>query len=194
MVSWIKPVLISTGFIAVVMHLKVIVPAVAVDFSQAPILLSSFLSWLRPPYLYVVTNVIIVVIGVSSRFYRSISSSNDGSKDYDVSYSGDYNKSHQTDHQHFVHRDSPRRSETKEADFSFVTVISPSKIIVEVKERPEVVTEKVAEAAAMVKEEKKMCLVVVAEPEILSPVEKPLVTARIGHRKLVKITTAGKLI
>ncbi|VVA90934.1 unnamed protein product [Arabis nemorensis] len=192
MASWIKPVLISTGFVAIGMHLKVIVPA-TVDFSQGPIILSSFLSWLRPPYLYVIINAIIIVIGVSSKFYRSISINNDGSKDYEVSYGGDYNKSHQTEQHQFVHQARPRRSEAKEADFSFVTVVSPSKIIVEVKESPEVVTKKVAEAAAMVKEEEERSIVVVEEPEkVSSPVEKPLVTARIGHRKLVKTTTAER--
>ncbi|KFK43415.1 hypothetical protein AALP_AA1G122900 [Arabis alpina] len=204
MASWIKPVLISTGVVAIAMHLKVIVPAtIAIDFSQAPILLSYFLSWLRPPYLYVIINVIIVVIGVSSRLYRTISSNNDGNKDYEVSYNGDYNnshKSHQTEQHQFdhQHQDRPRRSDTKEADFSFVAVVSPSKIIVEVKERPEVVKEKLAEATAMVDEEKEMSLVVVGEPEKQSSiekpssVEKPLVTARIGHRKLVKTTTAER--
>ncbi|KFK43413.1 hypothetical protein AALP_AA1G122700 [Arabis alpina] len=192
MASWIKPVLISTGVVAIAMHLKVIVPAtIAIDFSQAPILLSYFLSWLRPPYLYVIINVIIVVIGVSSKFYRSISINNDGSKDYEVSYNGDYNKSHQTEQHQFVHQhqDRPRRFETKEADFDFVTVISSSKIIVEVKERPEVVKEKLA---VMVEEKKERSLVVGEEPEKQSSIEKPRVTARIGHRKLIKTTTAER--
>ncbi|CAH2038293.1 unnamed protein product [Thlaspi arvense] len=182
MASWIKPVLISTGFVAMAMHLKLIVPAVAVDFSRGPILLSSFLSWLKPPYLYVITNAIIVVIGVSSRYYRNIAS-NDG-KDYEVlSYGGDYK--FQTEHN--VHRSPPRRSETKDEDFSYVVATPPSKITVEEKEIPEIVTERLAEAAAKVEEEK-MCLTVVAKSENLTPVEKPLVSARIGQRKAVKTT------
>ncbi|XP_010473336.1 PREDICTED: uncharacterized protein LOC104752793 [Camelina sativa] len=75
MVSWmltIKAVLLSSGVASVVMLLKVSVP-VAVDFSvsQAPILWSSLLSWLKPPYLYVVTNGIIITIVASSKYYRS---------------------------------------------------------------------------------------------------------------------------
>jgi len=186
MASWIKPVLISTGFIAMAMHLKVIVPVVAVDFSRGPILLSSFLSWLKPPYLYVITNVIILIIGVSSKYYHIISSNNDG-KDNQNSYSGDY-KSHQTE-QHNVHQDPPRRPETKDTDFSFVSEIPPAKIIVEKKEKVEVVTKKLA---ATVEKENKS-LVVVAESKNLTPVEKPLVTARIGQRKpAVKTTTAER--
>ncbi|ESQ35731.1 hypothetical protein EUTSA_v10008322mg [Eutrema salsugineum] len=186
MASWIKPVLISTGFVAMGMHLKVIVP-VAVDFSQAPILLSSFTSWLKPPYLYVITNVIIVVIGVSSRYYRCITS-NDG-KDYEVSYGGDY-KNHQTEQQIF-HRAPPRRPETKDEDFSFFAATPPANIVVEEKERPEAVREKLAESEAEVEEEKR-CLVEVAKPESMIPVEKPLVSARIGQRKPVKTTTAER--
>uniref|UniRef100_A0A1J3FTU3 DUF4408 domain-containing protein n=1 Tax=Noccaea caerulescens TaxID=107243 RepID=A0A1J3FTU3_NOCCA len=189
MASWIKPVLISTGFIAMAMHLKVIVPVVAVDFSRGPILLSSFLSWLKPPYLYVITNIIILVIGVSSKYYQIISS-NDG-KDSETSYAGDY-KSHQIEQQNFVHRDPPRRPEMKDTDFSFVAAIPPSKVIVEKKERPAVVNEKLAKAAVTVEKENKS-LVVVAESKILTPIEKPLVTARIGQRKpAVKVTTAER--
>ncbi|XP_010419437.1 PREDICTED: uncharacterized protein LOC104705157 [Camelina sativa] len=75
MVSWmmtIKAVLLSSGVASVVTLLKVSVP-VAVDFSvsQAPILWRSLLSWLKPPYLYVVTNGIIITIVASSKYYRS---------------------------------------------------------------------------------------------------------------------------
>ncbi|CAN8294268.1 unnamed protein product [Cochlearia groenlandica] len=197
MASWIKPVLISTGVLAVAMHLKVIVPVVAVDFSRGPVLLSSFLTWLKPPYLYVITNFIIIVIGVSSRYYRSIAG-NDGAKDYEaVSYVGEYKNHHHHHHQsenHIVHRDSSRRSDKeKEADLGFSSAadVSPAKIIVEKKEIPEVVRKRIEEAAVKVEEEKR-CLAVVAKSENLTPAEKPLVTARIGQRKLVKTTTAER--
>ncbi|KAJ0265818.1 Cotton fiber [Hirschfeldia incana] len=75
MVSWlmtIKAVLISTGVASVGLLLKVSVP-VAVDFSvsQAPVIWSSLLSWLKPPYLYILTNGIIITIVASSKYYRS---------------------------------------------------------------------------------------------------------------------------
>lgn len=188
MTSWMKAVLISTGFVATAMHLKVIVP-VALDFSQAPIILSSFLTWLKPPYLYVITNVIIIVIFVSSKFLRSttVSSSHVDGKDYEVSYSGD-NKFQTDHHQQNVHQ-APlrRRTETKDADFDFIAKVTPSIIVNE----PEVVTERLAKAAETVEEEKK-CIVVVSKSEIQPPVEKPLVTARIGQRKpVVKTSPAG---
>ncbi|KAJ4915466.1 hypothetical protein Rs2_01016 [Raphanus sativus] len=181
MASWIKPVLISTGVVAVAMQLKIIVPVVALDFSRAPILFGSFLSWLKPPYLYVITNVIIAMIGFSSIYHRIIT--NPEVKDHGGSYGGD----HKFQNEQNVHRAQPQRSE----DFSFIAVTPPSKTIVKEIERPEVFTEKLAEAAAKVEEEKK-CLVVVAKPENQTPVEKPLVSARIGQRKLVKTTTAER--
>ncbi|KAL1222877.1 hypothetical protein V5N11_022180 [Cardamine amara subsp. amara] len=189
MASWMKAVLISTGFVAIAMHLKVLVP-MAVDFSQAPILLSSVLTWLRPPYLYVITNVIIIVIGVSSTFYRStVVASHDGKDHYEVSYSGD-NK-FQTDHQNIVQQ-APlrRRTDTKDAEFSFIAENSQSVIVKE----PEVVyeeKERPVEAAATVEKEMKF-LVVAAKSENQPPAEKPLVSARIGQRKLVKATPAER--
>lgn len=194
MASWMKAVLISTGFLATAMHLKVIVP-VAVDFSQAPILFSSLLAWLKPPYLYVITNVIIVVIFVSSKFFRSTVSSTER-KDYEVSYSGDNKfQTHQNDHQQNVNR-APlrRRTESKDSDFGgFIAKVSA---LIVVKE-PEVVHEEkerlVVEAAEMViKEEKSNSLVVVAKSGNQTPVEKPLVTARIGQRKPVVKTTPAE--
>ncbi|XP_010533867.1 PREDICTED: uncharacterized protein LOC104809550 [Tarenaya hassleriana] len=85
--SWImsiKAVLISTGVIAMALLLKVYVP-VAIDFSvsRASILWSSLLLWLKPPYLYFVTNGIIITIAASSKFYRS-SSYRDDDQDVDV--------------------------------------------------------------------------------------------------------------
>ena len=77
MVSWLmtlKAVLISSGVASVGLLLKVYVPT-AVDFSvsQAPVLWSSLLSWLKPPYLYVLTNGIIITIVASSKYYRNSS-------------------------------------------------------------------------------------------------------------------------
>lgn len=90
MVSWlmtIKAVLILSGVASVALLLKVSVP-VAVDFcvSRAPIMWSSLLSWLKPPYLYVITNGIIITIVASSRYYRG----NGHLEDDEIVYGGDY--------------------------------------------------------------------------------------------------------
>ncbi|CAH8340765.1 unnamed protein product [Eruca vesicaria subsp. sativa] len=75
MVSWLmttKAVLISSSVATVGLLLKLSVP-IAVDFasSQAPIIWSSLLSWLKPPYLYILTNGIIITIVASSKYYQS---------------------------------------------------------------------------------------------------------------------------
>ncbi|KAM7256250.1 hypothetical protein ACFE04_011991 [Oxalis oulophora] len=67
-----KLVLISTGVLSVVFAVKNSVPLV-VDFSttQASSIWSGFCSWLKPPFLYVIINGIIISITASSRFYNT---------------------------------------------------------------------------------------------------------------------------
>ncbi|KAK3188091.1 hypothetical protein Dsin_027652 [Dipteronia sinensis] len=68
----LKVILMSTGVLSMALLLKMSVPLV-MDFSisRAPVLWSSFLSWLKPPYLYLVINGIIITIVASSRFYHN---------------------------------------------------------------------------------------------------------------------------
>ncbi|XP_039061747.1 uncharacterized protein LOC120206065 [Hibiscus syriacus] len=65
----LKVLFISIGVLTIALGLKVSVPLV-LDFSvsQAPLLWSTFRSWLKPPYLYVIINGIIITIAASSRF------------------------------------------------------------------------------------------------------------------------------
>ncbi|XP_021294344.1 uncharacterized protein LOC110424155 [Herrania umbratica] len=71
--TWIlslKVLFISIGILAIAFGLKVSVPLVLeFSVSQAPLLWSTFRSWLKPPYLYVIINGIIITIAASSRFY-----------------------------------------------------------------------------------------------------------------------------
>ncbi|KAJ6416524.1 hypothetical protein OIU84_002394 [Salix udensis] len=68
----LKVILLSTSVLLLSLCLKISVPLVH-DFSvnQAPLLWSSIISWLKPPYLYVVINCIIITIVASSRFHHS---------------------------------------------------------------------------------------------------------------------------
>ncbi|XP_065862179.1 uncharacterized protein [Euphorbia lathyris] len=66
--SSLKLALISTGVLSVAVILKNSVPALT-DFavSELPVMYSSVIAWLRPPYLYLVVNGIIISIVASSK-------------------------------------------------------------------------------------------------------------------------------
>ncbi|CAA7029702.1 unnamed protein product [Microthlaspi erraticum] len=176
MVSWlmtIKAVLISSGVASVALLLKVSVP-VAVDFSvsRAPILWSCLLLWLKPPYLYVLTNGIIITIVASSKYYRSIGH-HDEQEDDGIVYGGgggDY----KIQTEPIVHdQASPRILEVKDLNrdshFGFIIANPPSP---QLESEPEVVTavvydeaeeEKMMDPVAMVEDEEEVKSVITAE-------------------------------
>ncbi|GMH05398.1 hypothetical protein Nepgr_007238 [Nepenthes gracilis] len=67
----LKLTLISTGVLFIAVLLSVSLPQIF-NFaaSELPNFWSSFRSWLRPPYLYVIINGIIITIAASSRFHH----------------------------------------------------------------------------------------------------------------------------
>lgn len=68
----LKVLLISSGVLSIALGLKLSVPLVMeFSVSQAPLLWSTFRSWLKPPYLYFVINGIIITIVASSRFHQN---------------------------------------------------------------------------------------------------------------------------
>lgn len=74
--SWglsLKVLLISTGLVSMAVALKVSVPVV-VEFavSEVPSFWSFVLSWLTPPYLYLVINFIIIIIAASSKLQYKV--------------------------------------------------------------------------------------------------------------------------
>ncbi|XP_050370172.1 uncharacterized protein LOC126788245 [Argentina anserina] len=66
----LKIVLISTGVVSMAVALKLSAP-VAADILSSPVpsLWSSLLPWLRPPYLYILINCIIISIVASSKLH-----------------------------------------------------------------------------------------------------------------------------
>ncbi|KAL0442820.1 UNVERIFIED_CONTAM: hypothetical protein Slati_2004700 [Sesamum latifolium] len=71
MSGWIlsaKVLLISAGVVALAMGLKFSVPAAV---NGIPAMWSIILSWMKPPYLYIIINGIIITIAASSRFHQS---------------------------------------------------------------------------------------------------------------------------
>ncbi|CAL9214518.1 unnamed protein product [Arabidopsis halleri] len=192
----IKTALISTGIAALSLFLKSSVP-IAVDFSVSrfPIFWSSFLSWLKPPYLLVVINVIITIIVASSKYYQSIGDQ-DGEDD-EILLGGEYTIPN------VINQAPPQRLEVTDvdldADFDFAATIPSPIILVAEVERSEVVykekEEKVSglinggDEFAVLRSELNQPLMEVLEN--LPPAEKPLVSARSGHRKPVKASSKG---
>ncbi|XP_068339878.1 uncharacterized protein [Pyrus communis] len=66
----LKVALISTGVVSIAVGLKLSAPVVAdAVTSHVPSLWSSAVSWLRPPYLYIIINCIIISIVASSKLH-----------------------------------------------------------------------------------------------------------------------------
>ncbi|GER53042.1 hypothetical protein STAS_30534 [Striga asiatica] len=63
-----KILLISAGIVSLAVGLRFAVPAAA---DGIPALWSAAVSWLKPPYLYLIINGIIITIAASSRFQKS---------------------------------------------------------------------------------------------------------------------------
>ncbi|PHU13184.1 hypothetical protein BC332_20114 [Capsicum chinense] len=69
----VKILLISTTVLSAIIMLKVSAPAVT-DFavSEVPSIWNGFVSWLKPPYLYLVINCIIISIVASSKLQNKL--------------------------------------------------------------------------------------------------------------------------
>ncbi|KAL0694418.1 hypothetical protein Bca4012_061598 [Brassica carinata] len=159
----IKVAVVSTVIIAMSLFVKSCVP-IAVEFSLSrfPILWSSFLSWLKPPYLFVIINVIIVTtIVASSKYFQST-----GDQDCEVKDVG--------------------------MDGHFVAIFPPPPIVVTDVDRSEVVCEeKEEEISELIKNGGDELLNKVPTLTEETETKKPLVSARFSHRKPVKVTLKG---
>ncbi|KAL2523930.1 Protein of unknown function (DUF761) [Abeliophyllum distichum] len=68
----LKLFLISAGVVSLAVGVKFFVPVI-IRFTvhEIPALWSILLSWMKPPYLYVIINGIIIIIAAASRFHHS---------------------------------------------------------------------------------------------------------------------------
>ncbi|KAL6573935.1 hypothetical protein OROHE_001477 [Orobanche hederae] len=63
-----KVLLISAGVVSLAVVLRISVP---IAVNEIPAMWSIIMSWLKPPYLYLIINGIIITIAASSRFHQS---------------------------------------------------------------------------------------------------------------------------
>ncbi|XP_044496489.1 uncharacterized protein LOC123218901 [Mangifera indica] len=163
LLSLIKVTLMSAGVLTFALFCKVSVPMI-MDFSasKTPVLWSSFLSWLKPPYLYIIINCIIVGIVASSRFFK-----------FD---------------------DVPTESPSTPSDRTVYDEIRMQSEYggVNYEQRLQRVEEESEPPLFM---EKRLWLVVLIRwrliIEMLRGQQKPLVSARFGHRKPIKASPEG---
>ncbi|XWS15675.1 hypothetical protein CRYUN_Cryun34aG0022100 [Craigia yunnanensis] len=193
----LKVLFISTGVLVVALGLKVFVPLVLeFSVSQAPLLWSTFRSWLKPPYLYVIINGIIIIIAASSRFHQ-----NNGEKDQTEQI--------QRRSKISVDQRPPLEYEMKSGlDFG---AVESSAFVYEQKQRGEEVETRVFEEESNVAVEEDRDggnEFVISNSEwipprrtesseipsdVLFPQEKPRASSSFGHRKPVKANPEGGL-
>lgn len=175
----VKAILISTGVVFMGLGLKASVPMV-MEFSASrlPVTLASLLSWLKPPYVYVIINGIIITIAASSRFHHRRHSGSSAA----ASSASSADRHHPYP--------MPSSADIPPEEFG---VLEDSTVVPEVKNIAAVVMngeeeedEFVAPSATWTPEKE-----VVVSSEYLSLAEKPLVSERFGHRKPAKASPEG---
>ncbi|PWA78600.1 hypothetical protein CTI12_AA213000 [Artemisia annua] len=68
----LKILLISVSIISVAMSVRLSVPLIhTFAVTELPVIWSVIISWLKPPYLYVIINLIIFIIAASTRFQHN---------------------------------------------------------------------------------------------------------------------------
>jgi len=177
----LKALLISTCVVFVGLALKLGAPlVVGITGSHAPLIWASILSWLKPPYLYVIINCIIISIAASSRFHHQ-------SSERDLP-------------------DDPRYSSRSDASAEISPEFGLLELTVAYEQREETVdsVSEVTEAVVVIGSTEEEEEFVASQPmrmdsseipsEVLFTPEKPLVSARFGHRKPVKASTEGNLL
>jgi hypothetical protein len=177
----LKALLISTCVVFVGLALKLGAPlVVGITGSHAPLIWASILSWLKPPYLYVIINCIIISIAASSRFH------------------------HQSSGRDLP--DDPRYSSRSDASAEISPEFGLLELTVAYEQREETVdsVSEVTEAVVVIGSTEEEEEFVASQPmrmdsseipsEVLFTPEKPLVSARFGHRKPVKASTEGNLL
>ncbi|GFP97380.1 hypothetical protein PHJA_001882100 [Phtheirospermum japonicum] len=160
-IIYMKVLLLSAGAACLAVVIKSTVPVLCSDVVS---------SWLKPPYLYILVNAIIITIAASSRFHRI--------------QSGPHDQSH--DH-HLISVKTPPPSDFTSSSFTTLAVEPPpaeyegGEIVVEL--RPVIVNglQVLADAESLTAPETLLSAAAVRE--------EPLVSSRSGHRKPIRSTS-----
>lgn len=207
--QWIlslKIILISTGVLSMAVFLKLSLPLLT-DFllSEIPTIWTCFVSWLRPPYLYLIINCIIISILASSKLQQKLDG--DGSpapppvakisSDYVVYSGGDISNGYSySANQNVVTKISDLRIDESNGVYGRMSV-EPQPRVSEMQMKGEndgLIVMKAADEAATPRPitnalHRKDSVGLLFSNEK----EKPPVSSRIGQRKSVKASPEGSL-
>ncbi|KAJ7968474.1 Cotton fiber expressed protein [Quillaja saponaria] len=173
----LKVLLISFGVIFMALGLKLSVPMVLeFSVSHVPVMWNFFLSWLKPPYLYIVINGIIISIAASWRFHQNNGDQTEQTPPSEVPADLAYEMKNAPEiRSEFAILEPPPPVE-KEVTISEVktVVVNGSATVVEDEDKNEI-----DGIVSTWKTPNRL-----DSTENLSPAEKPLVSARFGGRAL----------
>lgn len=147
------------------------------DFSvsRAPVIWSSFVSWLKPPYLYIIINAIIIIIAASSHLYQNDHVPSTDSTPSDVEYEMKYEQQ-----QMIVVAEEENKA----------TVFEEKSVVVS-GDDAQVEVGNYGDAAPWTPPQRTDSLEILTDFHLLAEEEKPLVSARFGHRKPIKSSPEG---
>lgn len=187
----LKIFLISSGVLFMALAMKVSVPLL-LEFthSHLPQIWRSFLSWLRPPYLYVITNAIIIIIAACSRFHHNRPDTTPSppkvSEDLGYHHQAKSGVLEQPEVVQELREEKPTEYEqSEEYTVTEVKTVEVNNATAEAEDEDEEEDKFVTSGSAWTPPIRSDSL------EILLPAEKPLVSARFGHRKPVKSNPEG---
>lgn len=204
----LKMLLISSGVVALALAMKLYVPMVfEFSVSHLPFIWSSCKSLLRPPYLYVVINAIIITIAASSMFHKDRPLAKLPSPEPEAVY--EHREEHVMPEAVYEHREEavmpPVVLYEQREESVMLPVVYEDKEEAAVKEVTSVeLINNSADPVAQVdqdREDEQALEVwsatsttpksVTKADEIAWPAEKPPVTARFSHRKPARSTPEG---
>uniref|UniRef100_A0A5B7C567 DUF4408 domain-containing protein n=1 Tax=Davidia involucrata TaxID=16924 RepID=A0A5B7C567_DAVIN len=199
----LKVLLISTGVLSMAVMLKLSLPVITeFAISEVPSIWSFVVSWLRPPYLYLVINCIIITIVASSKLQQKVDESpsetvvqpvpieisGDVRTDFSAAYNNDASMNTLAEvRPEFAYGHDENVAKASHFDpFAYVDArVSKAKKTMTLNPSEEM------SGADELSISKSSWTPVTPQRNSTLSTEKPLVSARFGHRKVVKASPEG---
>lgn len=184
----LKVALISIGVVSMAVILRQSIPVISeFSVSGVPVMWSSFRSWLKPPYLYVIINGIIITIAASSKFHRMNHQDQPETAAKDPEDERTEFTYEMKNPPEFVGLETPIVYEQREVTISEVKNVADSPVVEDEEELviSRSTTPPLPPSPLLRRESSEIPL------ECLLSTEKPLVSSRFGHRKPIKASPEG---